>query len=473
MCEPLRTHHEFIALGLLRKEHLYKGPGRARRTAHSAPFIFLPLHSTNTKSLGARSPPTPLAAPCLGFASRSLTMATPDFPPPFGSPSGPNTATHFEADIDPSARFLSHYLEGTHRIMSFSAPQLPSLTPQECQSLSPGESVLLALLCSTIHALNSIGLRMNELHTRMHDLGSEVANSLIGPEIRDLRKSVSDLSRRVAPPVLCPTPPSSVLPPPPNPTSGRPNLPSAHPPPVVARDTPQAYQTTTLPPSRSYADVIHSGTSEFDQTVAANAAARRGKGEGKGSPLATSASKVATIVEATSPRGPPPLTSAARSFYAPRKSPAPHPEHDPIRIRWPDLAPSVMRQANSGLPVSFKVFINDNGAVSLTVINTSVQAASYPPFFDALTHKLNQSCPVGNNPWLPFRLAPTDLQFAIHGLPIKAYPEGDAVLCGLLQPSIFNAQSVLIHMGRFLNPDPGIMPPRQENLFSRGASTGR
>ena len=378
-------------------------------------------------------------------------MATPGFPPPFGAPSGPNTATPSEADIDLGARFLSRYLEGTCRIVSLSAQQLPSLTPQECQSLSPGESVLLPLLCSTIHALNSIGLRVDELHTRMHDLGSQVANSLIGLEIRDLRNSLSDLSRCVAPSVLRPTPFSSVPPPPPNPTSGRPNRPSPHPPPAVPRDIP--HQTTAPPPSRSYPDVIHGGTSEFDQAVAANAAARRGKGKSKGSPLATTASKVATVVETASPKGPPPLTSAARRYYAPRNSPAPHPEHNLIRIRWPNLAASVLREANSGLLVSFNIFINDNGAVSLTVIDTSVPAASYALFFDALTHKLNQSFPVGNNLWLPFRLAPTDLQFAIYGLPIKAHPEADTILCDLLQPSFFNAQSVLITKARFLNPD--------------------
>ena len=348
-------------------------------------------------------------------------MATPGFPPPFGAPSGPNTATRSEADIDPGARFLSRYLGGTRRIVSLWAQQLPSLTPQECQSLSPGESVLLPLLCSTIHALNSIGLRVDELHTRMHDLGSQVANSLIGPEIRDLRNSVSDLSRRVTPPVLRPTPTSTVPLPPSNPTSGRPNQPSA-PLPAVPRDTSPPQPAIPLP-TRSYAEAIHGGTSEFDQAVAANAAARRGKGKGKKSPPATSASKVASVVEAASPKGPPPLTTAARRFYAPRNIPAPHPERDLIRICWPDLAASVLREANSGLPVSFKVFVNDNGAVSLSVIDTSVPAASYSPFFDALTHKLNQSFPVGENPWMPFRLAPTDLQFAIHGLPIKAQPE--------------------------------------------------
>ena len=285
----------------------------------------------------------------------------------------------------------------------------------------------------------------------MHDLGSEVAKSLIGPEIRDLRNSVSDLSRRVAPPVLCPTPSSMVPQSPSNQTSGRPNRPSA-PLPAVPRETTPPQPAVALP-TRSYAEIIHGGTSEFDQGLAANAAACRGKGKGKKSPPATTASKVASVVEAACPMGPPPRTSAARRFYAPRNIPAPHPERDLIRIRWPDLAASVLREGNSGLPARFKVFVNDNGAVSLTVIDTSFPAASYSPFFDALTHKLNHSFPVGDNPWMPFRLSPTDLQFAIHGLPIKAHPEADAALGDLLQPSIFNSQSVLISKARFLNPD--------------------
>ena len=199
-------------------------------------------------------------------------MATPRFPPPFGAPSGPQTATPSQDDIDLGAGFLSSYLEGTRRIVSLSSQQLPSLTPQECQSLWLVESVLFLLLCSTIHPLNSIGLRVDEIHTRMHYLGSQFANSLIGLRIRDLRNSVSDLSRRVAPPVVRPTPSSLVPPPPPYPTSSRPNHPTAHRPPVVPRDRRQT--TLAPPPGRSYADVIHGGTSEFDLAVAANAAAR-------------------------------------------------------------------------------------------------------------------------------------------------------------------------------------------------------
>ena len=113
-----------------------------------------------------------------------------------------------------------------------------------------------------------------------------------------------------------------------------------------------------------------------------------------------------------------------------------------------------MREVNFDLPLSFKVFVNDKGTVSFTIIDTSVPAAFYPPFLEALTHKLNQYFPVGNNPWLPFRLPPTDSQFAIHGLPIKAHPEDDTVLGDLLQPSTFNSQSVLISKTCFHHPDP-------------------
>ena len=125
------------------------------------------------------------------------------------------------------------------------------------------------------------------------------------------------------------------------------------PPPAGPRDTPR--QPAVLPPSLSYADVIHAGTSEFDPAVGASTAPRRGIGKGKKSPPATTASKVASLLEAALPKGPPPLTSARRRFYAARKVPAPHPEGDLINIGWPDWAASVLTDANSRLPLSFEV----------------------------------------------------------------------------------------------------------------------
>ena len=81
-------------------------------------------------------------------------------------------------------------------------------------------------------------------------------------------------------------------------------------------------------------------------------------------------------------------------------------------------------------------------------------AASYTPFFEALSLKLNQSFPVSDNPWLPFRLAPTDLQFAIHGIPLDALPDDDDLLFPHIQSSLYNSKNFLIRSARYLNLDP-------------------
>ena len=117
----------------------------------------------------------------------------------------------------------------------------------------------------------------------MHDLVFQDANFLIGPEIRDLRNSVSHLSHHVAPPVLHPALSSLVLTPPPNPISGRPSRPNGPSPPAVPRNIPP--QPVAPPPTCWYANGIHGGTSEFDQAVAANAAARRVNAKARSLPL--------------------------------------------------------------------------------------------------------------------------------------------------------------------------------------------
>ena len=86
VCDPLGTHEEFIGLGLLRKEHLYKGPrtGQEDGTLH-APFFPAPT-CYNTKSLAARSPPTPVSSTRLGFASLSPDHGNAWFPSPLWCP---------------------------------------------------------------------------------------------------------------------------------------------------------------------------------------------------------------------------------------------------------------------------------------------------------------------------------------------------------------------------------------------------
>jgi len=183
----------------------------------------------------------------------------------------------------------------------------------------------------------------------------------------------------------------------------------------------------------------------------ANASKRKAKGK-KSSPGITAA-QVATVVEASASKSLPPLHSAARRFYAPRSAQAAHPNASMIRIRFADLAAGVLREAGSELPTGFKVFVNDNGAVTLLISNTLTSASSYSPFFDALALKLNQSFTVGDNPWLPFHLAPTDLQFAIYGIPMDAHPAEDHQLEDDLRASIYNSKCFLISGAHFLNPD--------------------
>jgi len=98
-------------------------------------------------------------------------------------------------------------------------------------------------------------------------------------------------------------------------------------------------------------------------------------------------------------RGPPPLACAARRFIAPHLSPAPHPDAADITAHLPDLAASALREANCSLPLgrSLKAIVNDRGSVTLIVLHTSVPPASYTPYFEALTTKLNQSFPIGTN----------------------------------------------------------------------------
>jgi len=87
------------------------------------------------------------------------------------------------------------------------------------------------------------------------------------------------------------------------------------------------------------------------------------------------------------------------------------------------------------------------------ITDTAVPAASYAPFFDALSLKLNQSFTVSDNSWLPFRLMPTDLQFAIHSIPLHALPDDNDLLFPHIQSSIYNSKNILIRSAHYLNPD--------------------
>jgi len=76
-----------------------------------------------------------------------------------------------------------------------------------------------------------------------------------------------------------------------------------------------------------------------------------------------------------------------------------------------------------------------------------------PAFFDAMTKKLNQSFPFGDNPFKAFREAPTSVELLIHNLPISLLPHEPTDLFTSLIESISEAIKVPIFGARFLQSD--------------------
>jgi len=105
--------------------------------------------------------------------------------------------------------------------------------------------------------------------------------------------------------------------------------------------------------------------------------------------------------------GPPSLPGAQRRFFAPRQSPSSHPDALTIASTFPDIAARVLRESNCLLPLGFSTTVNPCGSISLAVTDTATHAALYALYFVSLTKAVNQSFPVGNNPWCTLVLAPT------------------------------------------------------------------
>jgi len=115
---------------------------------------------------------------------------------------------------------------------------------------------------------------------------------------------------------------------------------------------------------------------------------------------------------------------------------------------------AVLKEANCSLPLSLTASVNRNGAVTLTA-NPYTLSSAYSPFFDAMTKKLSQSFPVGNNPYLVFREAATSVELPIHNLPLSILPDEPADLFPALLESMGNSIDVPIFGARFLQSDPG------------------
>jgi len=182
----------------------------------------------------------------------------------------------------------------------------------------------------------------------------------------------------------------------------------------------------------------------------ASAGAPKGK-KNKSSLTAAQVASASNSVPGIQP--PKSLPTAERRFYGPHSSPSEHQQASLMAATFSDIAARVLRDANCILPLAVTTKVNDRGSVTLLVTDPATPAAPFAPYFDAVSAQLNKSFPVGESPWLPFRLAPNKAQLPIHSLPIAFLPENPDELLPCLGESILNSKKIRILAARYLNPD--------------------
>ena len=96
----------------------------------------------------------------------------------------------------------------------------------------------------------------------------------------------------------------------------------------------------------------------------------------------------------------------------------------------------------------------EEGGGSVLTANPYTRSSAYFPFFDAITKKLHQSFPVGDNAFQVFSEAPTSVELLLHNLPLSIPPHEPTDLFPSLLESISNASDVPIFGARFLVSDP-------------------
>jgi len=381
--------------------------------------------------------------------------------------------------IDHPLDFMARQLAQARSALRLTNQDLQYFAPDTLAGTISSESTTITLLSQLVQGLVTVSHELsgvtkalatiseeNENPTEeLQDISSQLANITAAQDtqpaqgIADLQASIRDLSHRVSAPapVLPQAPAPTRRAPPPPPTTGP--LPSrkgkerAHAPPTppsAAAEDPKYlipfYNTrlgkafgdpekyATLYPNSYEAGEFRKGRYDLDSFTpghlhpdnvpspsyaqAASGSGSGGKGKNKaGKP--PSPQQVASLAAPPVKKGPPSLPGAQRRFFAPRQTPSPHPDAPAIAATFPDIAAHVLRDSNCLLPLCFSATVNPRGAISLTVTDKATPAASYAPYFDSLTRALNQSSPVGENPWCTLVLAPTAVQLAIHGLPLR------------------------------------------------------
>ena len=413
---------------------------------------------------------------------------------------------------DHPIEFMMRQLAQARSALRLSTQDFPDLTHDAQAGTLPIESITIVLLSQLVQGLVTISHELSgvtqavatiseeneNLREELHDISSQLANlpqaqeQHTAPGIADLQASIRDLSHRVSAPIPAPL----ALPPPPQrnpqppPTAGPPpskkgkERARAPPtPPSAAADDPKYlipfYDTrlgkafgdpekyAKLYPNSYEAGEFRKGRYDLDSFTPghlhpdvhpspsyAQAASGSGSG-GKGKNKAGKPPSPQLVASTTAPpvkKGPPSLPGAQRRFFAPRQTPSPHPDALTIAATFPDIAARVLRESKCLLPLGFSATVNPRGSVSLTVTDKATPAASYAPYFDSLTRALNQSFPVGENPWCSLVLAPTAVQLAIHGLPLRFLPQDEEELFPYLRQAILNDKATQILSARYLNP---------------------
>ena len=408
-------------------------------------------------------------------------------------------------DLTESHLNIRDFVRETRQRLNFLSVQLPILDDHQVSELSDGEMILVPLSCSALNALASMTRQLDTITTELGTIQGIVATlptgSAMDSKLAPINASLRDLSQRVSaapPPHMsappwAPVPPTSVTtrpstlqvqptrpaPPPAQPRpKGRAPPPDA-PPSSFDPDIPRydADTRTFYGDPRAYADkfphsweanAFREGKYPYPSTFVSGhlapdcpkpqpsyaQAASKGPSKGKKDKSSLTAAKVASASK------PVPVTQASRSlptaerrFYAPRSSTSEHPQAPLIAATFPDIAASVLTDGNCILPLTVTTKVNDRGSVTLLVTDPTTPAAPFAPYFDALSSQLNKSFPVGDSPWLPFRLAPNEVQLAIHSRRLAFLPEDPEELFPCLAESVLNSKNVLILAARYLNPD--------------------
>jgi len=396
--------------------------------------------------------------------------------------------------------------------LRLSNQDFPHLSPDVQAGTLPIETITMVLLSQLVPGLVTVSHELSgvtqavatsseenaNLREELHDISSELANlphvqeQQTTPGIAALQGSIRDLSHQVSAPIPAPpalAPPQQQTPQPHSNAGpaqskkgkGRARAPPT--PPSAAADDPKyliPFYNTRLGKAfsdhekyaRLYANSYEAGEfrkGRYDldsftpghlhpdvhpSPSYAQAASGSGSG-GKGKSQAGKTPAPQLVASAAAPpvkKGPPSLPGAQRRFFAPRQSPSPHPDALTIAATFPNLAARVLRESNCLLPLGFSATVNPRGSVSLTVTDKATPAASYAPYFASLTRALNQSFPVGENLWCTLVLAPTAVQLAIHGLPLRFLAQDEEELFPYIRQGILNDKATQIVSARYLNP---------------------